>query len=91
MPGVARVGSDTAGGTQLGGGQSWFSIPGGLVAVVGDAVASHPPCPKPPSHCAAVMAEGSAWGSIDGIAVCRAGDAASCGHASSGSSWMSIP
>ena len=91
MAGVARVGSDTAGGTQLGGGQDWFTIPGGLAVVVGDAVASHAPCPQVPSHCAATMAQGSSWGSIDGIAICRAGDAATCGHPSTGSSWMSIP
>lgn len=91
MAGVARVGSDTAGGTQLGGGQDWFVIPGGLVVVIGDGVASHAPCPRVPSHCAATMATGSSWGSIDGIAICREGDTATCGHASTGSSWASIP
>ena len=89
MPGVARVGSDTAGGTQLGGGQGWVKIDGDLVVVVGDAVASHAPCSVVPVHCAANMAAGSAWVKIDGIPICREGDAASCGHASTGSDWVS--
>ena len=88
MPGVARVSADTAGGTQLGGGQSWVSIGGNLVVLIGDAVASHAPCPVPASHCAATMAAGSAWVRIDGIPICRAGDAASCGHPSTGSAWV---
>lgn len=88
MPGVARVGSDTAGGTQLGGGQNWVKIDGDLVVLVGDGVASHPPCPNPATHCAASMAAGSAWVKIDNVPICRAGDAASCGHASTGSDWV---
>ena len=48
MPGVARVGSDSAGGTQLGGGQGWVRIGGDLVVVRGDQVASHAPCPDRP-------------------------------------------
>ena len=88
MPGVARVGSDTAGGTQLGGGQDWVKIDGDPVVLIGDGVASHAPCPRVPSHCAASMAQGSSWVKIDGIPICRAGDAASCGHASTGSAWV---
>ena len=89
MPGVARVGSDTAGGTHLGGGQSWVKIGGDRVVVLGDAVQAHPPCPQVPIHCAATMAEGSGWVKIDGIPICRAGDAATCGHPSTGSDWVS--
>ena len=88
MPGVARVGVDTAGGTQLGGGQSWVTIDGAAVVLVGDDVASHVPCPVPASHCAATMVGGSDWVTIDGIPICRAGDAASCGHTSTGSDWV---
>ena len=55
MPGAARVGTDTAGGTQLGGGQGTVYVEGVLWVVKGDAVASHPPCPVPASHCAATM------------------------------------
>lgn len=88
MPGVARVGVDTAGGTILGGGQSWVFVDGVPEAVVGDAVAGHAPCPDDPVHCAPTMAVGSAWDFIDGIPVCRAGDAATCGHAATGSAWL---
>jgi len=58
-------------------------IDGELVVVVGDAMASHAPCPDPANHCAATMAAGSSWVRIDRIPICRAGDAATCGHASS--------
>ena len=88
MPGVTRTGIDTAGGTVRGGGQSWVLLDGRPIAVVGDAVDPHAPCPDVAAHCAATMAAGSAWVSIDGIAICRAGDAASCGHAATGSDWM---
>ena len=88
MPGVARVGTDSAGGTQLGGGQNFVRIDGALVVVVGDAVAGHAPCPAVPSHCAPTMAGGSAFVRIGGAPVCRAGDAASCGHTSTGSDWV---
>ena len=88
MPGVARVGVDTAGGTQLGGGNAHVRIDGALIAVRGDSVAGHPPCPDQPIHCAPTMAGASAWVQIGGIPVCRQGDAASCGHASTGSAWV---
>ena len=38
MPGIARVGVDSAGGTITGGGQSSVYVNGALVAVLGDAV-----------------------------------------------------
>ena len=87
-PAIALVSVDTAGGTITGGGQSWVAIDGSPVAVVGDAVASHPPCPNPSSHCAASMADGSSWVTIDGIPICRAGDSATCGHAATGSAFV---
>ncbi len=90
MPGAARVGADTAGGAQLGGGQDWVSIDGALVVVLGDRVGAHPPCPTVPAHCAPTMAAASTWMTIDGRGVCRAGDAASCGHATTGSDWVDV-
>lgn len=81
MPGVARVGTDAAGGTILGGGNSHVFCNGALVAVLGDAVAGHGKSP----HAAPVMASASGSVFINGIPVCRAGDAASCGHGASGS------
>ena len=82
MPGIARVGIDTAGGTILGGGQSSVYVNGALAAVIGDAVAGHGPL----IHAAAVMVEGSNNFFINGIGVCREGDAASCGDTATGSS-----
>jgi len=86
MPGIARVATDNAGGAHLGGGQSFARVEGQLWVVLGDAVAAHGDAP----HNAAVMAQGSSFVRIGGIAACRAGHLASCGHASSGSSSMRI-
>lgn len=90
MRGVARVSADAAGGTQLGGGQDWVAIDGRRVVVRGDAVASHAPCPDVPSHCAATMVGAVDWIRIDGVPICVAGDAASCGHATTGSDWVTV-
>ena len=91
MAGVARVGADAAGGTQLGGGQSWVTVGGRAIVVRGDAVASHAPCPDVPAHCAATMtATAAAWVTIDGTPVCVAGDAASCGHTTTGADWVDV-
>ena len=87
-PGVARVGIDTAGGTELGGGQYFVRINGALITLLGDAVASHPPCPIVPIHCGPVMAASSSLTRINGIYICRQGDVASCGHPSTGVSWV---
>jgi uncharacterized Zn-binding protein involved in type VI secretion len=86
MPGIALVGKDTAGGTQLGGGQGFFKVDGAPVVLVGDAIAGHGKSP----HSAPVMVAGADWFRINGKPVCRAGDPASCGHASTGQSWFRI-
>ena len=88
MPGASRVGTDRAGGTITGGGQGSVWVDGALWAVRGDAVASHPPCPRVRVHCAPTMAEASATVFAGGIPVCREGDAATCGHAATGSSTV---
>ena len=85
MPGIARVGVDSAGGVITGGGQSSVYVNGALAAVLGDAVAPH----APGLHAAAVMVEASGTVFAGGIAVCRAGDAASCGHTATGSGDVS--
>ena len=82
MPGIARVGLDTAGGTILGGGQSTVYVNNQLVAVIGDAVAGHGIGP----HAGPTMVEGSLDVFAENIGVCRAGDAASCGDVATGSS-----
>ena len=83
MPAIARVGVDTVGGGVItGGGQSTVFCNGSLVAVVGDAVASH----GSGGHANATLVEGSSTVFAEGKAVCRVGDLASCGHAIVGGS-----
>ncbi|QDQ28243.1 hypothetical protein FNU76_18865 [Chitinimonas arctica] len=86
--GIAVVGLDAAGGSQLGGGQSWFSVDGAPAVLLGDAVAGHGLPPHGPSPS---MVQGSSWLTLDGQPVCRAGHAASCGHGSSGRTWFTLP
>jgi uncharacterized Zn-binding protein involved in type VI secretion len=81
MPGIARDGLDAAGGAQLAGGQGSVHADGARVVVLGDPVAGH----GEPPHAAPVMAQASGSVFAGGLPVCRAGDAASCGHATSGS------
>ena len=84
MPGISRN-NDTAGG-DLVPSQSTVFANGELVIVNGNSVVSHSPCPVPASHCSATMIAGSNNVFIGGIAVVNAGDSASCGHTSTGSS-----
>jgi uncharacterized Zn-binding protein involved in type VI secretion len=81
MPGVSRVGVDSAGGTILGPGVSSVVVNGAPVSVIGDAVAGHGVGP----HAGPVMVAGSGTVIAGGIGVVRAGDAASCGDTASGS------
>lgn len=87
--GIAVMGLDSAGGTQLNGGQSFFKVEGQHVVLLGDAVESHPPIP--PHTGAPTMAQGSGWMTLNGVPVCREGHLASCGHASTGRAWFRIP
>lgn len=87
MPGVSLAGVHTAGGTILGGSPR-DRVDGAPIALFGDAVAAHAPCPTVPVHCAATMLEGSARTRIDGVAIVRAGDAATCGHVATGGATM---
>lgn len=82
MPGVSRVGVDAAGGTILGPGVPSVVVNGSPVSVIGDSVAGHGDAP----HAAPTMTAGSGTVIAGGIGVVRAGDAASCGDAASGSS-----
>lgn len=59
---------------------------GKKVIVHGDGVESHPPCDTVPIHCSATMTAGSKNVFIGKVAVVNAGDSASCGHTSTGSS-----
>ena len=87
MPGVSLSTVHTAGGTILGGSPR-DRVDGAPIALLGDAVAGHAPCPAVPVHCAATMGEGSARTRIDGVPIVRAGDAATCGHAATGLATM---
>jgi uncharacterized Zn-binding protein involved in type VI secretion len=82
MPGVSRVGVDSAGGTILGPGVPSVIVNGAPISIIGDAVAGH----GPSVHAGPVMVEGSSTVFAGGIGVVRAGDAASCGDTASGSS-----
>ncbi len=81
MPGASRVGVDSAGGTIIGNLAPTVITNGAPAAVLGAAVQGHGKSP----HSAPVMAEASPDIFAHGIARCRAGDAASCGHPASGS------
>lgn len=89
MPLASVCNVDTAGGLirPL---QTGITIDGNPWAVVGSPVDPHSPCEVPdPPHCAAVMAEGVGV-TINGINVCVAGNAASCGHPATGSGFLVI-
>ena len=80
MPRISLATVDTCGGTITNSVGVATTINGSPIAVRGDTVVSHAPCPVPPSHCAAVTQAASAGVFINGIPIIRAGDAASCGH-----------
>lgn len=81
MPGAARVGIDAAGGTIVGNLAPTVFVDNSPIAVKGAAVSGHG---KPP-HASPVMSGASGNVFANNIPVCRAGDAATCGHAASGS------
>ncbi|MBY6056762.1 PAAR domain-containing protein [Leisingera daeponensis] len=81
MPGVSRTGQDAAGGTIVEALAPTVRVNGSAVAVLGCAVAPH----GLGAHAGPVMATASGTVFAEGIAVCRQGDLASCGHAASGS------
>jgi len=87
MPGIAVRILDFAGGAQLSGHALWFEIDHLAVVCVGDPVEPHGDPPHSPRP---VMVTGVNWFTIDGIPVCREGNLASCGHATSGRPWFDI-
>jgi uncharacterized Zn-binding protein involved in type VI secretion len=82
MPGVSRVGVDSAGGIITGPGVPSVIVNGSPVSVIGDSVAGHGTGP----HAGPTMVAGSGSVIAGGKGVVRAGDAASCGDTASGSS-----
>ncbi len=81
MPGIARVGQDSAGGMILNGGNGSVFANGTIVAVRGSGVSGHGSSP----HSGPIMVCASGTVFASGINVCRAGDCASCGHVATGS------
>ena len=91
MAQASLVNLDTAGGGLIvGGGQTSVNADGKRVSVKGDLVASHSPCPDPPSHCAATMSTSSSSVNIGGKGIVRSGDLATCLHSSTGSSTVNV-
>lgn len=82
MPGISRVGLDTAGGLIIGILQTKVKLENRYAVVIGAAIQSH----GSGSHGSAIMNGGSSKVFIQGIGVCRQSDNASCGHIATGSS-----
>ena len=80
MPGAARQGQDSAGGT-IAAGSPDVLVNGSPLARIGDAVTGH----APGAHAGPTMAAGSSNVIVNNIPACRAGDAATCGHPATGS------
>ena len=86
MPGICRDGVDAAGGALIKS-QTTVFADGEEVIVHGDTVTAH----LSGIHAAPpTMIAGSDNVFIGGIAVCNAGDLATCGHAASGSSTVFV-
>lgn len=85
MPGVSRVGVDTAGGPIISSPNSTVFANGLPIAVRGSTIAGHGKSP----HSAARMVVSSGSVFAQGIGVCRQGDSASCGHTATGSGNVS--
>ncbi|WP_417702300.1 PAAR domain-containing protein [Pseudophaeobacter sp.] len=85
MPGVSRIALDAAGGPIFEALAPSVRVNGAPVAVLGCAVTPHGIA----AHAAPVMAAASGTVFAEGIAICREGDAASCGHLASGSGDVS--
>jgi uncharacterized Zn-binding protein involved in type VI secretion len=81
MPGISRVGIDSAGSRIVGALAPTVLVNGAPVTVLGAPVLPHGKGP----HAGPVMITASSTVSAGGIPICKAGDIASCGHATSGS------
>lgn len=87
MSNVAVEGSDSAGGPLISAGQSFVTIDGAKVIVLGDPVTPHG---VPPHSPAPVMVEGVPWVTIEGIPICVSGNLASCGHSATGRPHVTV-
>jgi len=85
MPGVCRDTTDSAGAALIKSQTTVFANSEEVI-VHGDSVTGHGGSP----HDAPTMVAGSNNVFIGGVAVCNAGDLATCGHAASGSSNVNV-
>lgn len=84
MPAVSRVGVDSAGGLITSALAPKVLVNGSPIAVKGAAITGH----GSGSHAAALINQGSGSVFAQGKAVCRAGDAATCGHKATASATV---
>lgn len=77
---VGQIGVSTVGGGIVTGpgAVGRLTLNGVPAVLVGDHIASH--APNTGAHVAATMIQGSSNLRVNGVPVCRTGDAASCGH-----------
>ena len=81
MPDIVVVGN-SAGGAIANSAGVTATLNGSPIAVRGNAVAPHPPCPTAPVHCTAVTTA-SPSATLNGIPIVVDGDPATCGHPAS--------
>ena len=86
MTGISRVNVDIAGGLITEAKAPSVYAEGSNVTCLGAAIASH----GTGAHSAPTMAEASSTVFAEGIAISRAGDAATCAHTTSGSSTVFV-
>ena len=89
MARIALATVDTAGGTINNTQGVSSSINGSPIAVEGDSVTAHAPCPDQPAHCAASTTAAVA-STINGRRIVLAGDPATCGHGATAAASSSI-
>ena len=78
---VVRLGDiNNAGGAIIGPSASTVLTNGVPTSLIGDRVSAHAPCPRVPSHCAAVVVGGSGTVLAEGRPVVYVGASDSCGH-----------
>ena len=89
MARITLAGQDTAGGLIQNSRGVASTINGRPIAVAGDSVVPHSPCPDVPIHCVAVTTA-SAASTINGHRIVAAGDPATCGHGATGAAASTI-
>lgn len=81
MLGVQRVGDANQAGGVILTGEPTVLVNYRPIAVVGSQVSPHPPCPEPPTHCAAVTTTHSSTILAGFSPITTSGTLDTCGHA----------